>query len=367
MRTWLKRMVAGIVSAGTLMGGGLLMAGTANADEIRMPDIGKTITSLTASAATTYPRELVNGGLRIPPEGGWNASPANTSRRSPASTRQPQPVDQQRAAGRRPRQMGPTSPADWSTTRFGWSSTQTGRAPWLRHSRANAVELQKATGEGPPRCGELSRKPETAPRSTRTSPRDARHAVYTDRARPREPLQHPTLTRCRSWQARPATSGPSTMTRTSSQQVRRQDRREVHHHRHALDQPVRQPVQQGRLQPPTSASYTIPAGHVRQPGSRSAQVSGVNTTSGNLLDNIVVHPARTNSSYDRNVRTRRPARPRTTPPTVKPAETDGRCRRGGVEATVADTNATPCRAIWSMVISNTCPTADGRPLTRQAT
>ena len=42
MRTWLKRMVAGIVSAGTLMGGGLLTAGTANADEIRMPDIGKT-------------------------------------------------------------------------------------------------------------------------------------------------------------------------------------------------------------------------------------------------------------------------------------------------------------------------------------
>lgn len=63
MRTWLKRMVAGIVSAGTLMGGGLLTAGTANADEIRMPDIGKTITSLTASAATTYPRELVNGGF----------------------------------------------------------------------------------------------------------------------------------------------------------------------------------------------------------------------------------------------------------------------------------------------------------------
>lgn len=78
MRTWLKRMVAGIVSAGTLMGGGLLMAGTANADEIRMPDIGKTITSLTASAATTYPRELVNGdfqtfGNRIVDKrsGGW--------------------------------------------------------------------------------------------------------------------------------------------------------------------------------------------------------------------------------------------------------------------------------------------------------
>ena len=70
MRTWLKRMVAGIVSAGTLMGGGLLTAGTANADEIRMPDIGKTITSLTASAATTYPRELVNGGFDYLPDGG---------------------------------------------------------------------------------------------------------------------------------------------------------------------------------------------------------------------------------------------------------------------------------------------------------
>ena len=51
MHAWLKRAVAGLLSAVTLLGGGLLMAGTANADEIRMPDIGKTITSLTASAA----------------------------------------------------------------------------------------------------------------------------------------------------------------------------------------------------------------------------------------------------------------------------------------------------------------------------
>lgn len=64
MRTWLKRMVAGIVSAGTLMGGGLLMAGTANADEIRMPDIGKTITSTArpiAGKSGSLPTELVNG------------------------------------------------------------------------------------------------------------------------------------------------------------------------------------------------------------------------------------------------------------------------------------------------------------------
>lgn len=64
MRTWLKRMVAGIVSAGTLLGGGLLMAGTANADEIRMPDIGKTITSTArtiAGKSNSLPTELVNG------------------------------------------------------------------------------------------------------------------------------------------------------------------------------------------------------------------------------------------------------------------------------------------------------------------
>ena len=66
MRTWLKRMVAVIVSAGTLMGGGLLMAGTANADEIRMPDIGKTITSTArtiAGKSGSLPTELVNGSF----------------------------------------------------------------------------------------------------------------------------------------------------------------------------------------------------------------------------------------------------------------------------------------------------------------
>lgn len=64
MHTWLKRAVAGLLSAGTLMGGGLLMAGTANADEIRMPDIGKTITSTArtiAGKSNSLPTELVNG------------------------------------------------------------------------------------------------------------------------------------------------------------------------------------------------------------------------------------------------------------------------------------------------------------------
>lgn len=66
MHTWLKRAVAGLLSAGTLMGGGLLMAGTANADEIRMPDIGKTITSTArpiAGKSGSLPTELVNGSF----------------------------------------------------------------------------------------------------------------------------------------------------------------------------------------------------------------------------------------------------------------------------------------------------------------
>lgn len=73
MRTWLKRMVAGIVSAGTLMGGGLLMAGTANADGIGLP-----VMTIHPAASTSYPKELVNGdfqtfGNRIVDKrsGGW--------------------------------------------------------------------------------------------------------------------------------------------------------------------------------------------------------------------------------------------------------------------------------------------------------
>lgn len=66
MHTWLKRAVAGLLSAGTLLGGGLLTAGTANADEIRMPDIGKTITSTArpiAGKSGSLPTELVNGSF----------------------------------------------------------------------------------------------------------------------------------------------------------------------------------------------------------------------------------------------------------------------------------------------------------------
>lgn len=145
MRTWLKRMVAGIVSAGTLMGGGLLMAGTANADEIRMPDIGKTITSLTASAATTYPRELVNGGFDYLPAGGWNViSPKlNTSRGKFTSV---DPVNGQyiRNAYVTDGNVAWVKWDGFDASKFGWISDQKGGKPQgFLTDHANSVELQR--------------------------------------------------------------------------------------------------------------------------------------------------------------------------------------------------------------------------------
>lgn len=145
MRTWLKRMVAGIVSAGTLMGGGLLMAGTANADEIRMPDIGKTITSLTASAATTYPRELVNSGFDYLPAGGWNViSPKlNTSRGKFTSV---DPVNGQYIRNAHVTD-GNVAWVKWDgfdASKFGWISDQKGGKPQgFVTNHANSVELQR--------------------------------------------------------------------------------------------------------------------------------------------------------------------------------------------------------------------------------
>lgn len=145
MHTWLKRAVAGLLSAGTLLGGGLLMAGTANADEIRMPDIGKTITSLTASAATTYPRELVNGGFDYLPAGGWNViSPKlNTSRGKFTSV---DPVNGQYIRNAHVTD-GNVAWVKWDgfdASKFGWISDQKGGKPQgFVTDHANSVELQR--------------------------------------------------------------------------------------------------------------------------------------------------------------------------------------------------------------------------------
>ena len=145
MHAWLKRAVAGLLSAGTLLGGGLLTAGTANADEIRMPDIGKTITSLTTSAATTYPRELVNGGFDYLPAGGWNViSPKlNTSRGKFTSV---DPVNGQyiRNAYVTDGNVAWVKWDGFDASKFGWISDQKGGKPQgFVTDHANSVELQR--------------------------------------------------------------------------------------------------------------------------------------------------------------------------------------------------------------------------------
>lgn len=148
MRTWLKRMVAGIVSAGTLMGGGLLTVGTANADEIRMPDIGKTITSTArtiAGKSGSLPTELVNGGFDYLPAGGWNViSPKlNTSRGKFTSV---DPVNGQYIRNAHVTD-GNVAWVKWDgfdASKFGWISDQKGGKPQgFVTDHANSVELQR--------------------------------------------------------------------------------------------------------------------------------------------------------------------------------------------------------------------------------
>lgn len=150
MRTWLKRMVAGIVSAGTLMGGGLLMAGTANADEIRMPDIGKTITSLTASAATTYPRELVNGDFEYLPDGGWKTVDAPSYMTNAYTSVDPNNGQYMRNAKHSDADLA--SWVDWpgfDQSKFAWKSDQKGgHDQGGLKDRAEAVELQQDSMDG---------------------------------------------------------------------------------------------------------------------------------------------------------------------------------------------------------------------------
>lgn len=150
MRTWLKRAVAGLLSAGTLMGGGLLMAGTANADEIRMPDIGKTITSLTASAATTYPRELVNGGFDYLPDGGWKTVDAPSYMRNAYTSVDPNNGQYMRNAKHSDADLA--SWVDWpgfDQSKFAWKTDQKGgHDQGGLKDRAEAVELQQDSMDG---------------------------------------------------------------------------------------------------------------------------------------------------------------------------------------------------------------------------
>ena len=150
MHAWLKRAVAGLLSAGTLLGGGLLTAGTANADEIRMPDIGKTITSLTASAATTYPRELVNGDFEYLPDGGWKTVDAPSYMTNAYTSVDPNNGQYMRNAQHSDADLA--SWADWpgfDQSKFAWKTDQKGgHDQGGLKDRAEAVELQQDSMDG---------------------------------------------------------------------------------------------------------------------------------------------------------------------------------------------------------------------------
>ena len=150
MHAWLKRAVAGLLSAVTLLGGGLLTAGTANADEIRMPDIGKTITSLTTSAATTYPRELVNGGFDYLPDGGWKTVDAPSYMTNAYTSVDPNNGQYMRNAKHSDADLA--SWVDWpgfDQSKFAWKTDQKGgHDQGGLKDRAEAVELQQDSMDG---------------------------------------------------------------------------------------------------------------------------------------------------------------------------------------------------------------------------
>lgn len=316
MHTWLKRAVAGLLSAGTLLGGGLLTAGTANADEIRMPDIGKTITSLTTSAATTYPRELVNGDFEYPSMKSLQHYFTG--------------IDRNRSQWISNGQGGDLAkwsdiPGGLDTTRFGWSSTQTQGA--MSEQRANAVELQKATGETT-QMGELcaSQKGTAIYQDIATTP----GTLY------RIELDHASRYRIHLDQMQvmvgaPGHEQPVEMTRTSSNKYGDK----IGEKSTTIATHSTNPFGNQSSKDDFShyvGYYTIPAG---QSVTRFTfrQVSGVNTTSGNLLDNIVFTQAY-KLSYDKNSDEATGQTPNGTA-TVKPAKTSA---TGGVK-NIADTNA----------------------------
>lgn len=319
MRTWLKRMVAGIVSAGTLMGGGLLMAGTANADEIRMPDIGKTITSTArtiAGKSNSLPTELVNGDFEYPSMKSLQHYFTG--------------IDRNRSQWISNGQGGDLAkwsdiPGGLDTTRFGWSSTQTQGA--MSEQRANAVELQKATGETT-QMGELcaSQKGTAIYQDIATTP-GTLYRIELDHAS-RYSIH---LDQMQVMVGAPGHEQPVEMTRTSSNKYGDK----IGEKSTTIATHSTNPFGNQSSKDDFShyvGYYTIPAG---QSVTRFTfrQVSGVNTTSGNLLDNIVFTKAY-KLDYDRNSDEATGQTPNDTA-TVKPAKTS---TTGGVK-NVADTNA----------------------------
>lgn len=323
MHAWLKRAVAGLLSAGTLLGGGLLTAGTANADEIRMPDIGKTITSLTASAATTYPRELVNGDFEYPSMKSLQHYFTGIDRNRSQWISNGQGDDLAKWSD---------IPGGLDTTRFGWSSTQTQGA--MSEQRANAVELQKATGETT-QMGELcaSQKGTAIYQDIATTP-GTLYRIELDHAS-RYSIH---LDQMQVMVGAPGHERPVEMTRTSSNKYGDK----IGEKSTTIATHSTNPFGNQSSKDDFShyvGYYTIPAG---QSVTRFTfrQVSGVNTTSGNLLDNIVFTQAY-KLDYDRNSDEATGQTPNDTA-TVKPAKTSA---TGGVKTVAGKTDSLPTELV----------------------
>ena len=115
-----------------------------------MPDIGKTITSLTTSAATTYPRELVNGGFDYLPAGGWKTVDAPSYMTNAYTSVDPNNGQYMRNAKHSDADLA--SWVDWpgfDQSKFAWKTDQKGgHDQGGLKDRAEAVELQQDSMDG---------------------------------------------------------------------------------------------------------------------------------------------------------------------------------------------------------------------------
>lgn len=182
-------------------------------------------------------------------------------------------------------------PGGLDTTRFGWSSTQTQGA--MSEQRANAVELQKATGETT-QMGELcaSQKGTAIYQDIATTP-GTLYRIELDHAS-RYSIH---LDQMQVMVGAPGHERPVEMTRTSSNKYGDK----IGEKSTTIATHSTNPFGNQSSKDDFShyvGYYTIPAG---QSVTRFTfrQVSGVNTTSGNLLDNIVFNKAY-RLSYDKN-------------------------------------------------------------------
>ena len=325
MRTWLKRMVAGIASAGTLMGGGLLMAGTANADEIRMPDIGKTITSTArpiAGKADSLPTELVNGSFSYK-----GRESLDTARKAAGSDYQSDwnfaNIDYVKGDAGAARKW--THIDGFQTAGFGWKSNQTDAAV---DGRAPIAEIQRSR-DGSNYYGEITASQANTYLYQDINTRHDSRTVYTVK------LKHASRTLAMgvdSLQVLVGTPGherPVELTRIASD-----GKDQVGEKSNVVASAVS--GWDGKWDTYTG-SVTIPA---NQPVTRFTfkSITGIDNVAGNLIDDVrfaYAYPL----SYDANGGTKKQASRISSKTFGKASETDGKAK------TAQDASGLPANAV----------------------